>query len=151
MTALALAVVLAAPAADPVPKFTPEAQKELKKLEGKWRVAKVVGADGEIDTKDRELFFTFEGNKLEMSAGDKDTKENYDITALDPATDPRCIDLSEKRAGRPDRTVEGVFKIDGDTLRFAFAIPRGEKQRPVGFDKPTDPRIIVFTLKRVKD
>lgn len=148
MFAAALAAALFVPA-DP-PKELPEAaKKELKKLEGKWKVTKAATSQKEGDT-DRDLFVTFEGNK--MSLGDASgPKETFTITALDPATDPKCIDLLETLRNKQERTLEGVFKLDGDTLQLAFAIPKGEKSRPVGFDKPSDPGGFVWVMKRVKE
>jgi uncharacterized protein (TIGR03067 family) len=127
-----------------------EAKKELKKLEGKWRVVKVANGNQEADVKDREVYFVFKGAEVTLTASDKEKTETLRVTAIDPATDPVCIDLLEKRAGRPDRTLEGVYKIDGDTLRLAFSVPREGKNRPTSFEKPGD-RATVWTFKRVKE
>jgi len=72
------------------------------------------------------------------------------IAALDPTTDPKCIDFLEKREGRPDRTLEGVYKIDGDKLQIAFSVLKEGKNRPTSFEKPGD-RAFVWTFKRVRE
>src|SRR5262245_44660608 len=144
---------LAAPADPPAEKdrgkeFSAEAKKELKKLEGRWRLLKVASAGKESEVKDKEVYFVFKGTELTLTSADKG--EKLLVTALDPATDPRCIDLLEKREGRPDRTLEGVYAIDGDTLRLAVALPTGGKDRPTSLEKPGD-SAMVWTLQRVKE
>lgn len=134
-------------------KELPEAtQKELKKLEGKWKVVKFLDSAREIEigTDKRDLFWTFKGAVVTLEFGYAEN-ETLKIAALDPGTDPKCIDLIEMTKGQPDRTLEGVFKIDGDTLLLALHVSNDSKQRPVGFDKPTDRQTIVWTLKRVKE
>ena len=86
---------------------------------------------------------------MTFTAGNK--KEMAEVTALDLNTDPKCIDLTESRPDKSLRTTEGIYKIDGDTLQLAIAAPKGGKLRPTNFDKPTDGRIIVWTMKRVKE
>src|SRR6266545_2295232 len=143
LTALML-FVLSAPADPPekIKELPAAAQKELKKLEGKWRIVKAATADKEQDVKECEsLLFEFKGAELTMSLGDK--KETIRVTAIDATTDPKCIDLTETRRDKSERTLEGVFKLDGDTLQIALTIPKDGKSRPTGFAKPTDPRTMV--------
>jgi uncharacterized protein (TIGR03067 family) len=129
-------------------EFSVEAKKELQKLEGKWRVVKFADATKEAEAKDQELYFVFKGTELKLTSGEK--SETIHITAIDPTTDPKCIDLSEKRDGRPERILEGVYKIDGETLQIAFSVLKDGKNRPTSFEKPGD-RTLVWTLKRVKE
>jgi uncharacterized protein (TIGR03067 family) len=146
---------LTAPAEPPTEKEQPkelsaEAKKELKQLDGKWRVVKLADANKESEVKDQEVYFVFKGTEVTLTSPDKEKTETLRITAIDTTTDPKCIDLLEKRAGRPDRTLEGVYKIDGDTLRLAFSVPKDGKNRPTSFEKPGD-RAMVWTFKRVKE
>ncbi len=135
-------LLLVIPSAEPVPEkkkeLPAEAQKELKKLAGKWRMTKGANATEEADIKDAEFICEFAKDELTFSGNNK--KETMRVTALDATTDPKCIDLTELKDGKPGRTIEGVFKIDGDTFTLAFIVTKGEKQRPVGFDKPKDAR-----------
>ncbi len=153
LTAIVL-LFLAAPTDPPKEKqkeLPAEAKKELKKLEGKWKVVKVADANKEAEIpKDTEsLVFEFKGADITMLFGDK--KESLRVTAIDSTTDPKCIDLIETRKDGTERTLEGIFKIDGDSLQLAFTIPKDAKSRPTSFDKPTDPRTVVWTFKRVKE
>lgn len=127
------------------------AKKELKSLEGRWRLVKSVDMNKEAEPKkeDGELFFVFKGTEVTMTFGEK--KETIRVTAIDATTDPKCIDLTETRRDKTERTLEGVYQIDGDTLRLALTVPKDGKARPTSFDKPTDARTMVWTFKRVKE
>jgi uncharacterized protein (TIGR03067 family) len=126
-----------------------EALKELKKLEGKWRLVKAANGDREAEAKECEsIHFLFKGAELTMVSGDK--METIRVTAIDATTDPKCIDLTETRRDKTERTVEGIFKLDGDTLQLALSLPKEGKNRPTGFEKPGE-RTMVWTLKRVKE
>jgi uncharacterized protein (TIGR03067 family) len=144
---LALVFVVADP---PKKAELPEAaKKELKALEGKWQIVKGASAQGEADLKNLDAVCTIEGNRLTFTRGTR--AEVVEVTALDLKTDPRCIDLTDVRAGRPPRVSEGVYRLDGDTLILAVADSKEGKIRPTNFDKPTDARIMVWTMKRAKE
>jgi uncharacterized protein (TIGR03067 family) len=144
---------IAAVADEPKPgakekEFSAEAKKELKKLEGKWRLVKIAATDGEVEMKDKELYYVFKGTEVTQTFGDKMATSRVD--ALDAATDPKCIDLTVTREGAPDRTLEAVYRIDGDTLQIAFSLAKEGKNRPTSVEKPSDLSFI-WTFKRVKE
>lgn len=130
-------------------KFSAEAKKELKKLEGRWKLTKVAGRGQETEFK-LEAHITFKDTEMTMAAENKEREEKVQIVALDPTTDPKCLDLLEARPGKADRTLECVYKIDGDDLQLAISLPTAGKSRPPGFDKSIDTAMI-WTLKRVKE
>ncbi len=142
---LALAVPPAAADAAKTKGWTPAAKAELKALQGVWEVVKAGDA---ADEPPKGFAFTFKGTEATMALGGK--SESARVHAIDPTTDPKCIDLVETRPDKSERTLEGVYRIDGDTLRLAFSVSKEGKSRPTGFEKPTDPRTLVLTLKRVK-
>src|SRR5262245_39624290 len=110
MFALFLTLPLVGAPADPpkeeAKELPAEAKKELKKLEGKWRLVKALNSTKEAEAKDDEIYFTFKGSKATLSAVGKDKNETLEVTAIDASTDPKCIDLLELRPGRPPRTQE---------------------------------------------
>jgi len=131
-------------------EFSAEAKKELKKFEGKWKLIKAVSVGKEGDLNEMEVYFAFKGTEMTILLGDW-VVETHGIAAIDTTTDPKCIDLVEKRKGRPDRTLEGTYRFEGDTLQLAHELPGGNgKSRPTSFDKSVD-RALVYTLKRAKD
>jgi uncharacterized protein (TIGR03067 family) len=96
---LAGLLVASGPAA--LSKELPEAaKKELKALEGKWRVVKFLHADRETTpgTGEDEVTVEFKGNTIDFSRAATGV-----VAELDPATDPKCLDF-EARVG------SGAFK-----------------------------------------
>ncbi|MFO0797858.1 MAG: TIGR03067 domain-containing protein [Gemmataceae bacterium] len=153
LAALAAVVVASPPAAADAGKlkeWTPAAKAELKRLGGSWEVVKSVGTGGEKEAADSGVRFTFKGTEVALSAGGK--KETFRVAAIDPTTDPKCIDLIETRQDKTVRVLEAVYRIDGDTLKLAFHVPEGgAKDRPTSFEKPANPRTLVWTFRRVKE
>ena len=101
--------------------------------------------DGAVDLEEEDrVILEFRGRKWIF-----DGQEKAEITAIDLTTDPICLDSKSLEKGTKGQEQEAVYKREGDTLRIAFYQGKG-KQRPTGFDKPTDPDTLVITLKRVK-
>jgi uncharacterized protein (TIGR03067 family) len=151
MTALVL-LALSAPADPPEGKakeLPAEAKKELRKLEGKWKLVRSASSEEEADLKGGEVFAVFDGDQMTLSAGSK--KDVLRVVAMDATTDPKCIDFVERKKDGTERTYEGVYKIDGGTFQLAFSVPKDGKMRPTSLAKPTDPRTLLWIFERVKE
>jgi uncharacterized protein (TIGR03067 family) len=152
MFAAFVALSLTVPVANPTKeKDLPEAaQKDLKKLEGKWKAVKLV-ANEEEDTPTRDgadIFVTFKAHKVTIEG-----VNSFQITEIDPTTDPKVIDfkaLEDKSGITKDTVYEAIYKLDGETLTIAVYIGAGNK-RPQKFESPKDSSIMVITLKRTKE
>lgn len=143
---------LLVPAADPPAKLSEAAEKELKQFQGKWTVTKEVTSDGETEPMPdgAPLVVEFVGRKVRLSRGGK---FEFEVSALDPATVPKCLDLEfvVKPDLIPDGTVvEAIYKFDGETLTLAGYAGEGKK-RPANFDPPKEAGVGVWVLKRVKE
>jgi uncharacterized protein (TIGR03067 family) len=132
-------------------KGLPEpAKKELKALEGKWRVVKFVHSDRETTPGmgEDEVTVEFNGYTIDFAGSAAGV-----VAELDPTTDPKCLDF-KARVGSgvftTGSTYESVYKLDGNTLTWAVYTGRG-KNRPVTLDKPTDAGVMVLELTRVKE
>src|SRR5262245_42165810 len=118
MLAAIMLLTLSAPA-DP-PKLSEAAEKELKKLEGKWKAVKAV-ANGNEETPmmdGADVVIEFKGRKLLLN-----DKEVLEVAALDPSTDPKILDLKalvDMGGLRKDTVLEAIYKLDGDTLMLAL-------------------------------
>jgi uncharacterized protein (TIGR03067 family) len=142
-----VALSLAAPPADE-PKFSEAAQKELKKLEGKWKAVKAVtnGTEETPQMDGADVVVEFKGRKLIVN-----DKEFFEIAALDPATDPKCIDLKSLIDQGPfakGTLFESIYKFDGEDLLLAIHIG-ADKKRPAKFESEKDSGVVVVTLKRM--
>jgi uncharacterized protein (TIGR03067 family) len=144
--AMVMEVAIAPGLADAPKNLSGAAKRELKTLEGKWRIVKILFSDREA-TPDGHVF-EFKGGTIDF-----DRSATGAVVALDPATNPKCLDFKMRVAFgvlKKGSTYESVFKCNGDRLTWAFYYGRG-KNRPTAFDQPTDPRAMVIVLKRVKD
>jgi uncharacterized protein (TIGR03067 family) len=133
------------------PKFTEAAQKELKKLEGKWEIVEIQTDGKTMQPEKGQAIVTFKGTKLKVTVDDK-VQQEAEIVALDPTTKPACFDLKSipLNAKREGSTYEAIFKIEGDKLYYSIYNGK-DKKRPTGFDPPKDADTQFTTLKRVKE
>jgi uncharacterized protein (TIGR03067 family) len=133
------------------PKEPPEAaKKELKALDGKWRVVKFLYFDRETTpgTDDDDVIVRFKGRTIDF-----DGQAKGEVAELDPATDPKCLDFKVSMGSgvlAKGSTYESIYKLDDDTLTWAVYVGRG-KNRPAAFDKPTAAGVMVMVLNRVKE
>jgi uncharacterized protein (TIGR03067 family) len=113
-------------------------------LRGTWvAVSMERGGRKEEAPKERELTFTFEGDKVTITEG-KHT-EQWPYQQRDTKT-PWEIDFVPSMDHKGEPTYKGIYRIDGDTLKIAVA-RRGA--RPTGYDH-TDDDSAVFLFKRKK-
>lgn len=123
---LALAAALLLGADDP-------AAEARAKLLGTWTASSGERAGRRLpESAVAGLTFVFEeGRYLVRQAGETIEEGTY---TLDPARSPhRAIDLKITRGEEGvGETQPGLYQLDGDTLRFAFALP-GAARRPERF------------------
>jgi uncharacterized protein (TIGR03067 family) len=144
---LAALVALSLGYADPPKeKELPEAaQKELQKLQGKWKVVKICakGMEYQPEKGDPELIGEFKGRTFSFTGAEK-----AEVVAIDPTTDAKCLDMKSLEKARNGVVDEGIFKLDGDTLTICFYQGQG-KNRPASFDVPKEPDTVLAVFKRV--
>jgi uncharacterized protein (TIGR03067 family) len=152
MFAAIVTLSLAAPAVpDDKEKPLPEAaQKELKKLEAKWKAVKAV-TNGQEETEGKEISVQFKGRKVIVTDDGKEM-EFFEVAALDPSATPKLLDLkSLVDMGQITKgaVFEAIYKIDGDELTIAIYVG-ADKKRPEKFESEKDSMVVVVTLKREK-
>jgi uncharacterized protein (TIGR03067 family) len=151
MFAAILALSFAAAPLEEKEKPLPEAaQKDLKKLEGKWKAVKAV-ADGNEEAGDKEVFLEFKGRKVVATLDAKEL-EFFEVASLDPSTTPKLIDLKSLVDMGPiskGSVYEAIYQVDGDDLSIAIYFGAGNK-RPAKFESEKDSMVVVVTFKREK-
>jgi uncharacterized protein (TIGR03067 family) len=147
MIAAFLALTFAVAADEP--KLSADAQKELKKFEGKWKAVKAI-TNGNEETPEmdgQEVVVEFKGRKAIVNG-----KDFFEIATLDPSTDPKCFDLKSLIGQGPiekGTSFESIYKFDGEDLVIAIHMG-ADKKRPAKFESEKDSGVVVVTMKREK-
>jgi uncharacterized protein (TIGR03067 family) len=116
-----------------------DAKKE--KIEGVWTVVSAVkGGEKLADVDNMEVKLIFAGEKLTVVKGGKNEELTY---KLDAGQKPKAIDLMPK-----DKTIKGIYQVDGDTLKICFTGP--DDERPTEFVSKEGTRTLLLTLRRDK-
>jgi uncharacterized protein (TIGR03067 family) len=133
------------------PKLTEAAQKELKKLEGKWKPTKVVINGNDENAGDKDVLIEIKGRMLTAIENGKE-REVFEFVALDPSVTPKLLDLKALMDMGPLKkgtVYEAIYKLDGDDLSLAVYVGEG-KQRPEKLESEKESNVVVVTLKREK-
>jgi uncharacterized protein (TIGR03067 family) len=144
MKAKLLALLLVVPlfgAGGPKPDAIEE---ELKKFEGKWKLASA-DLDGKEATPEQVKTTTLEvkGNEFTLKTGDETHKGKFTINL---GKKPHTIDVQFTEGMLKDAKVLGIYEIEGDTRKSCFATPNAD--RPKDFTSGKDK--YVWTWKRDK-
>jgi len=152
---LVLVGVLAGAAADG-PEKQAAVARELKLLEGTWKVVSIVqgGKEQPEDTLGETL--SFRGGKLTERGNQGEDEGEPRQFRLDPTCDPKVIDFDEanKDFRDADEVVEGVYRLDGDTLTICVNWESGrgavKGNRPTALESKEGSPARLITLKRRK-
>ena len=127
-----------------------ETEKELKKFEGTWTV---VGLETkgkalpEDALKQINLKVMFKGDKYTVEAMGEFAEEG--TIKIDPTKKPAAIDLKITKGKDEGKSQQGIYELQGDTLKICMA-PAGAEKRPTAFKSEEGSEIELFTLKRDK-
>jgi uncharacterized protein (TIGR03067 family) len=122
-----------------------DAKKEQALLQGKWKAVKLEIEGKEIPANElAELKITVEGDQFIGKKGAGEPEKN--LMKLDPAKKPKAIDLTPQSGPTEGMTLQGIYTLDGDTLKMCLALPGAN--RPDAF-AAGEMRVLI-TLQRVK-
>jgi uncharacterized protein (TIGR03067 family) len=119
-------------------------QADASNLNGTWVLVR-----GEQDGKPLPQD-TIQGIKMVMD-GDKHTlivgnEKMVSTHHLDPTTKPKSIDAKASDGPYKDKTLLGIYRIEGDEFTVCFAAPG--KERPKNFTTKTGTGTFVHVWKR---
>jgi uncharacterized protein (TIGR03067 family) len=133
------------PAADP-PK--PDAAKlERQKLQGTWTIVSHDSNGKKVEAK------VISGWNLTVAGDRMTTRDGLDILdestfRLDPGARPKAIDLAFTAGPDKDKSVKGIYKLEGNELTICVAEPG--KDRPTALVSKEGSGHLLFVFKRVK-
>jgi uncharacterized protein (TIGR03067 family) len=122
-------------------------QKELKKLQGTWKVV-ASESDGQrpargwfleeltkakLTVKEDKLIFSSEGNSPWEVAYQSDRKPKLDTYWLRPAKEHTAFTITVSMGGflsKGIETVYGIYKLEGNQLTICYSTQWTEKSRP---------------------
>jgi uncharacterized protein (TIGR03067 family) len=119
-------------------------RKDLAAFQGQWLV-RSVERDGETIELGEEAIYTIKGNKWLF--GDREISS----IEIDPSCSPKLLDLTRLiDDARRGFTMEGIYKIERDTMVWCCYTGEGAKQRPQEFRAERGWDGTVYHMTRVK-
>jgi uncharacterized protein (TIGR03067 family) len=146
MAALVLVTVLNLGAVPIKPAKNQDPSRDLKKLEGTWRIISYE-KNGLAYGKERLALMpllTFKGSTYSWSDSGRPGK----IVRIDANANPKTIDYQITEGSDKGETELGIYEIKGDTLKDCFA-PQGG-QRPKDFNAQQGSARTLVVYERVK-
>ena len=113
------------------------------KLDGKWIILSTE-RDGKADESMKDAVREHKGDKYLMST--KNGKSFEGKMKVDAKA--KTIDITPAGGTYKDKTLLGIYEIDGDTLKIAFAEPG--KDRPKEFASKPGSGVVLAIHKRAK-
>lgn len=128
--------------------MTKEPPKSDSALDGVWKLV-TWEADGKAvpDARLKDGKLVLDGDAYTVTLADMGTVQG--TQKLDPTKEPKTIDIKDATGSNKGQTCLGIYEIEGDTLRVAFA-PAG-KPRPTKFTTEADSGQWLHVWKRVKE
>lgn len=124
---------------------TDEAKKELERLQGTWVMAGLeVNGEAVPEAKLQGTTLVIRGDRYVVKV--KETTHETTI-AVDPAKKPKAIDMFLPNGTDAPKLSEGVYDLDGDTLRICRNQAAGE-DRPAQIGSWPNTNLFVVTWKR---
>lgn len=124
-----------------------DAKKDMAALDGEWTMVSGIANGKKLDdervksakrvTKDGETTVHF-GDDLYFKAK----------FTIDASKKPKTIDYKFTEGPNKDKTVLGIYEVDGDTVKFCFGQP--DKERPKEFGSKEDSGHTLSVWKKAK-
>jgi uncharacterized protein (TIGR03067 family) len=122
-------------------------KKDEDRLQGHWKVTSVENSGKKSEAKMIANWkLVVAGDKMTALDGN-DVMDEYTFR-LDAAAKPPAIDLTIQTGTEKDKKVQGVYRIEGDTLTVCVGEPG--KERPKEFRSAEGSGHMLLVLRRAK-
>lgn len=120
------------------------ARKDLAAFQGQWKLVWVERNGQKIELQS-EVNHTIRGNKWFI--GDVEAC----VIQLDPGCNPKVIDYLSSIPESKGVKVEGIYRIDGDSMVWCWEGTEGAANRPVEFRTMAGSNRIVYGFSRIRE
>lgn len=135
-----LALVAGVPSDDTV-------KEEMAKFEGTWQLtSRIIEGKPMANDKLADQTISVKGEQYIFHVGGITAELTFKV---DPTKDPKTIDITYTKGTYKGRTLQGIYKIEGDTLTMCRAIEPDEK-RPTDFTAKEGSGRTLLVCKRKK-
>jgi len=117
-------------------------EKDLNLLKGNWKVVSMVHNGKDLPNAE-DHGITFDGENVTIKEPNGESKGK--CTRLDPAKDPKQIDLTPDGGGKK---LQGIYELKGDELKLCLT--RSDSERPSRFESKEGSNSRLVVLKREK-
>ena len=125
-----------------------DGKKDKEKLQGTWKaVTAQQRGQSQDDAEEHRLIFS--GDEFSVKKGEETVVKGK--FKIDTSKKPKEIDMEfieAKRESVKGKTALGIYELDGDTLKWCWNKPGGE--RPKKFSSEATDEHLLVTLKREK-
>ena len=123
-------------------------EKEAKMLDGRWEMVNVESEGNELGGGFRGFMAVIKGETFDVVSEDGQRVSSGTIK-LDPDKKPPSIDLTYTAGASKGMTRLGVYWLQGDTLRVAFA--DAGAARPHAVESKPGSKVTLYDYRRKKD
>ncbi|MDG3007951.1 TIGR03067 domain-containing protein [Paludisphaera mucosa] len=136
-------VLLLAQASEPAP----EVKAELKRHQGVWRAVSF-RRDGKetAEAVARSITRTVDGDRVVWRRDGKSFSGSTIV--LDPSADPKTIDIVADGGPGRDKTVRGLYKLEGDELTLCTGDPDGPRPKEFKAELGDHQTLMVFAREK---
>ena len=123
-----------------------DADKDVSRLQGTWNIVKRVKNGQEEDAKSHPGQLKFTGHTA-VEVRDGVTEQEGSFT-IDASKTPHRITMTGSRGPNAGSVFEGIYELEGDTLKLAYSTGPDANTPPKDFDAKD--HIGLLTLERQK-
>jgi uncharacterized protein (TIGR03067 family) len=123
------------------------AGSDRAKLQGTWKLESLEVQGKSVTMRElTEARLVVKGDCYRFQLGKTKLELTY---RLDPAKQPKAIDLTIAAGPNKGKTFRGIYELDGDTFKICRHAEAG-KERPAAFVTAKDSDVLIVVWKRVK-
>jgi uncharacterized protein (TIGR03067 family) len=126
--------------------YAAEGKGDLDKLQGTWaRVSEVKDGKASPEEAVKKTKLTIKGDKYTLRMGDD---KRSGTLKVDASKSPATIDIMSEDGPNKGKTLQGIYKVEGDTLTYCIAPPG--RERPTAFESKSGSGVMLYVNKREK-